>query len=599
MTLYTTAPHGMTHAVLAQRLLDRVPPKLLLRIVPKPCMTGQLGPQHRPYVCMADYAELQGLPIREVVRRLYDGFRGDLKALVEAHPGQPFYDLKSYIHGENPCEANLSPSGAFEEGDFHVLAIHPGEALDCTPATWKAMAVIATDPERFPLEHITQPLLDAYKGQRPLSVRDLYSGNIDYYEFESLADERAIRKEQVFYYNYLYKDNFAVGKIMELFGVGALCWHGCGYIGPGFHILSRVFFGKNLSVDHELVQFSRVMSLDDRLPILLPEELPDLGKQALPKDGEDAGPIPSHVGPIAPASTASSHATVDHPSGEPVRSGAGHGAPSNWSLERVHTALERLLTAVKTDKAETTAESLDIARAEIDLLGDSLGVLNVDDNVVPVDGLTDRPVKVLAVLTLPDLNTRVARILIESDGEGPAVITYNTDGTIESYVRLLGVRVSTFLYRSGLRELSPPVNVVGYLDWVDVSHEIYEQHPDLFPLVVPDPEQLEMERDIEEAVAAMRAREEAAKRSVVPTTLNSQAAIARWKEVRPPLPGADVKWQCSVLSSAIREFSVQYLWPLRILVNASGPGEKPRFLILMNWGGHGNDELLWASPDFA
>ena len=254
----------MPPAQMAQRVIDRVPPRLLLRVIPKPCMPGQLGPVHRPYVCLADYEELQGLPLREVVWRIYNGFQNNLDELVAAHPDAPFYDTKSYLFGED-CPSH-PPMDALKEQDFYVMAISPGEELDCVPATWKAMALIATDYERFPEAHIVNHYLTKYKGQRPLTVNDLIHG-VDYYGFKSLEDERAVVASQSDAYTYLSSADVNIHEIIDLFGVNALCWHGCGYIGPGFHMLSRVFFGKNLPISHELVQFCQLMSIDDVLPI--------------------------------------------------------------------------------------------------------------------------------------------------------------------------------------------------------------------------------------------------------------------------------------------------------------------------------------------
>ncbi|MFC4427209.1 hypothetical protein [Deinococcus navajonensis] len=255
---------GMTPQQMAQRVIDRVPPKLLLRVIPKRIMTGQLGPPHRPYVCMADYEELQGLAIREVINRIYNGFKHNLDDLIAAYPDAPFYDTKSYLFGEDHIDGVHSE---IQEQEFYIFAIRPGEALDCVPATWKAMGIIATDHERFPVTHIVDALLTEHGGQRPLNVKDIL-GSIDYYEFKNFEDEREVVRTQWNYHDYLRIDAIGIYNIMELFGTKIECWHGCGYIGPGFHILSRVFFGKNLPISHDLVYFCRLMSLEDILPVL-------------------------------------------------------------------------------------------------------------------------------------------------------------------------------------------------------------------------------------------------------------------------------------------------------------------------------------------
>lgn len=255
---------GMSYQEMAQRVLDRVQPKLLLRVIPKPCMTGQLGPVHRAYVCLADYEELQGLPMREVVSRIYNGFDNKLDELVAAHPDAPFYDTKSYLFGEYGGLAE--GYNALEEKEFYVLAVEPSEDLNCVPATWKAMALLATSHEQFPEPRIVNHYLERYKGFRPYRVSDFLHG-LDYYEFTSFADERAVVASQADAYRYLSSTDLSIHEVIELFGVNALCWHGCGYIGPGFHILSRVFFGRNLPISHALVQSCQLMSVDEVLPI--------------------------------------------------------------------------------------------------------------------------------------------------------------------------------------------------------------------------------------------------------------------------------------------------------------------------------------------
>lgn len=253
-----------SHEEMAQRVLDRVPPKLLLRIIPKPCMTGKLGPEHRYFVCLADYEELQGLPLREVVKRIYNGFNSDIEALAAAHPEAPFYDTKSYLFSEY---GDIPPScDALEETEFYVMAIQPGEELGCVPATWKAMALIITDFERYPNAHATHSYLERFKGFRPFKVSDFTHG-LDYYGFDSFKDERAVIAAQQDAYAYLRTPDLSFDDIIDSFGVHAWCWHGCGYIGPGFHILSRVFFGKNLPISHPLVQSFQLMSIEDTLPI--------------------------------------------------------------------------------------------------------------------------------------------------------------------------------------------------------------------------------------------------------------------------------------------------------------------------------------------
>lgn len=254
----------MSHEEMAQRVLDRVPPKLLLRIIPKPCMTGQFGPEHRHYVCFADYEELQGLPLREVVKRIYNGFDNEIENLVAAHPNAPFYDTKSYLFEEY---GSIPPScNAMEETEFFVLAVQPAAELDCVPATWKAMALIITDDERYPNAHITNSYLERFKGFRPFKTSDFTHG-LDYYGFDNFVDERAVIASQGDAYNYLRETDWSFDEIIDSFGVHAWCWHGCGYIGPGFHILSRVFFGKNLAIGHLLVQSCQLMSIEDTLPI--------------------------------------------------------------------------------------------------------------------------------------------------------------------------------------------------------------------------------------------------------------------------------------------------------------------------------------------
>ena len=74
--------------------------------------------------------------------------------------------------------------------------------------------------------------------------------------------------------------------------------------------------------------------------------------------------------------------------------------------------------------------------------------------------------------------------------------------------------------------------------------------------------------------------------------LSSRAALACWRDVRKrSQAGNSTPERQERLREAMYSFSTQYLWPLRILVEAPSPN--PRFLLVMNWGGQGNDEDLW------
>jgi hypothetical protein len=49
----------------------------------------------------------------------------------------------------------------------------------------------------------------------------------------------------------------------------------------------------------------------------------------------------------------------------------------------------------------------------------------------------------------------------------------------------------------------------------------------------------------------------------------------------------------SVMTEAMREVSHELIWPFRIVVGPQEKGEKPRFLLVLNHGGQGNDEIIW------
>jgi hypothetical protein len=256
---------GMVSEQLVGRLQSGFKPRLALRLIPKGLFTGSLGRPGRPYVCLADYEELQGLTVREVVDRVYGGLKD---RDPEQYGGFANWGWRHAWHFESAEPGvHFQPDDAACQEYFVVtLALDDDEAVDFFPGTWKAVAYIASDPERLP-DHLSlvTPLLEHHAGKTPFLARK--KSAIDFYEFQDPFEDEQFNNPQQSYYDYLFHPGILGGSPLEPFGIYNNCWHGRGYVGANGVMWCRVFLGRNLPLSHPQIRSCDLLSLDDVLPL--------------------------------------------------------------------------------------------------------------------------------------------------------------------------------------------------------------------------------------------------------------------------------------------------------------------------------------------
>lgn len=248
----------MTFAEIAARVRDRVPPRRLVRLIPKPCFVGSLGFEHRLYTCVADYEELQGLSVREAAARLYGGKRHQ----DQKYGGFANHHWRLAWHFERQGGDSLDFE-ADSADHFFVVTLTAGQhdALDLFPGTWKAIAYIATDHRRMhPRSDIAERLLEIHRGRLPCDHSD--KSQIDFLGYADPGHDEYSQNEQGQFYSYLSYDSAYTNEVLEPFGVSNRCWHGRGYVGAFGDIFARVFLVRNLPLRHDCIVSCELMPRD-------------------------------------------------------------------------------------------------------------------------------------------------------------------------------------------------------------------------------------------------------------------------------------------------------------------------------------------------
>jgi hypothetical protein len=232
---------------IASRIRNRVRPRLGVRLIPKRIYAGWLGRRDRLYVCLGDYDEFCGLTVGDAADRLYGGLEVKGKRSSIAWHYEPSLDGGSYL------------SAATAE-EYYVLtvALDDEAAVDLFPGTWKAIAYIATDPDRMRARSdIREQLLALHAGATPFETRE--KAAIDFLEYHDPGNEECSRNVQARYYAYLTCDSGYGNTVLEPFGVHNRCWHGRGYVGAFGELWCRIFLSRNLPGKH-----AQIVSCDVR-----------------------------------------------------------------------------------------------------------------------------------------------------------------------------------------------------------------------------------------------------------------------------------------------------------------------------------------------
>lgn len=253
-----------TFEQIRQRFILRVRPGLLVRLIPKTAFTGSMGPLHRPYVCFGDYEEVQGLTVLEAAQRFYGG-------IAETDTETYAYGWRDAWHYERKAVGTDASQFAYLADQFYVVTIRTDhhEELDLFPATWKALAYIATDHARMgDAAHVADHLIHLNDGQRPALQNHGHPGE-DFYLFSDPAEQDKGIDPQAQYYSYVAIDSGYANEVLDFFGVDNRCWRGSGYVGAYGKWFVRVFLGRNLPLSSPLIHSCTLMGREDLLPVLL------------------------------------------------------------------------------------------------------------------------------------------------------------------------------------------------------------------------------------------------------------------------------------------------------------------------------------------
>lgn len=242
------------------RLLQKTPPSIGLRIIPKPLFTGLLGLKQRLYVCIADYDEVKGLPLAKAVEMIYGGFRRTEEDVRELYGNWVNLQLGSFTE-EVPQEIHSYP-------EYYVIKLDLDSAndLDLFPGTWKSIAFILSDKDRMKGREMTHEQFKQNLDNYHL-FGDQGEGDLDFYELDQNFSkaEYVGYNPQNRYYDYVTASSNQGNDLTDLFGIYNRCWHGKGYIGSDGLVICRVFLVRNVLLSYKNLISCTLMKREDIL----------------------------------------------------------------------------------------------------------------------------------------------------------------------------------------------------------------------------------------------------------------------------------------------------------------------------------------------
>ncbi len=243
-----------------------------IRIVPYQRFIGLPAQANRPYAFYADAEALAGRTIADSYRLvngvgLPDNMESGTKHCTP-HIWWSWRDmggdydkpLSRIKFKKNEMSFEEIPLKILEKTKFVVLRVPCYDAiheLDVFPATWRALSYIVSDPKRMSAQSLNwnMSLSEYASASIHTQFREIQGGgeegllaltkskrDLELTDLDNIPD----KSEEEEYRSYLHKDSIFTSRIVDLFGISCICWHGCGYLGPLGKPIVRFFWLRNI-----------------------------------------------------------------------------------------------------------------------------------------------------------------------------------------------------------------------------------------------------------------------------------------------------------------------------------------------------------------